>query len=176
MGVAMQHEACRAIVSAADNMRSLPLPAQARELLAVIVRNANDAASEIDYLQTAVASFRPVPTCSLPTAYENLGLTRSERTIVECLVAAKGRPCSRNQIYNYLYASGPYKSNDYPEVKIVDVFISKVRSVLDKNNASIEAAGQPSVVMTHFGIGYSLEHLTEKNRKYKGRAIGRYMK
>lgn len=72
-------------------------------------------------------------------------LTNSQRTLVKMLFDAKGRPISRGHLYGALYALKP--EADWPEDKIIGVFICRIRRQL---------RGTPWEIQTLFGVGYVL--------------------
>lgn len=75
-----------------------------------------------------------------------LHLTGKEYAILQLLSLRKGATLSKEQFLNYLYGG-----MDEPEVKIIDVFICKLRKKLK------QATGGDSCISTAFGRGYILQ-------------------
>ncbi len=71
-------------------------------------------------------------------------LTGKEYSILELLVMRKGMVLTKDVFLNHLYGG-----MDEPEVKIIDVFICKLRKKLAE-------AGAPSVIGTVWGRGYTV--------------------
>lgn len=71
-------------------------------------------------------------------------MTGREYQTLELLMMHPNRMQSRHQIMNYLYGG-----LDEPEMKIIDVFVCKVRKKL-------KDAGQPDIIQTCWGRGYTL--------------------
>lgn len=72
-------------------------------------------------------------------------LTNKEFQLFELLLLRKGTALSRELILNHLYGG-----IDEPEIKIIDVFISKLRKTLAR------ATGEGSYIETIWGLGYML--------------------
>lgn len=72
-----------------------------------------------------------------------LRLTNKQFQMLECLMLRKGVVQSKEQLLNALYGG-----QDEPEVKIIDVFICKLRQKLDRAGAS------PRLIETIWGRGY----------------------
>ena len=166
----MLHESCRAIVSAADSLRAYPLPDKAKDLLATIVRHANDAAGEIEYLQTSANSFREdIPIAGLPQAYFDLGLSPRRLEMLSILYAAKGAVVSYGRLMAALYGNDgrdmrgkPRKSNFHEDSEalpnILKVYCSHTRKQLAAGASRLEAEGLPSAIQTVWAYGYRLVH------------------
>lgn len=89
---------------------------------------------------------RPMPTGELSAILGHIyKLTSKEADILTVLVRKPG-PQTKEAILNFVYGTGP---GDVPEVKIVDVFICKVRKKLKKHGIA---------VATIWGQGYTLEN------------------
>ncbi len=73
-----------------------------------------------------------------------LHLTGYEYKILECLMLRRGRTATKNDLLDYLYAG-----RDEPGVKIIDVFVFKLRRKL-----YLAASTQP--IETIWGTGYAL--------------------
>lgn len=71
-------------------------------------------------------------------------LTVHEYKILECLLLRRGRTASKTDLLDYLYAG-----RDEPELKIIDVFVCKVRRKL-----YLAACTQP--ISTVWGVGYAI--------------------
>ena len=89
----------------------------------------------------------PIPTFdtlenNIPGAIKEL--TRQERAVYYCLKAANGRICPVGSLYDAMY--GLTAEKDCPDVDIIKVYISKIRKKIPSIN-----------IITHHGIGYSLE-------------------
>lgn len=92
----------------------------------------------------------------LPTAYEGCGLTPTERELLRILHLAKGRPLSKQLIYDSVYPVG-----NGPEIKIVDIFVCKIRARLAEHRDRIESQGHSAFIATLWGFGYRLVPLDE---------------
>lgn len=77
---------------------------------------------------------------------DRFGLTGTQARLCELLERAPNRQLTRESIYRRLYASRP--EVDWPEVKIVDIMVCKIRKRL---------AGSPLRIVTIWGEGYRLE-------------------
>jgi two-component system cell cycle response regulator CtrA len=76
-------------------------------------------------------------------------LTGKEYSILELLVMRKGMVLTKDVFLNHLYGG-----MDEPEVKIIDVFICKLRKKLAE-------AGAPSVIGTVWGRGYTVRETSQ---------------
>lgn len=72
-------------------------------------------------------------------------LTSKEYSILELLVLRKGHPLKKDMFLSHLYGG-----IDEPELKIIDVFICKLRKKL------MEASGGENYIKTLWGRGYTL--------------------
>lgn len=77
---------------------------------------------------------------------ENMHLTGKEYGIMELLSLRKGSTLNKDQFLNHLYGG-----IDEPELKIIDVFICKLRKKLEK------ASGGKNYIETVWGRGYVLK-------------------
>lgn len=77
-------------------------------------------------------------------------LTRQEFALIEILVAAKGHVRSRERLLDVLYSLQP---DDPPEIKIIDVFVCKLRKKLTPLGVEI---------LTVWGQGYRLVPKAER--------------
>ena len=82
---------------------------------------------------------------------ETLHLTGKEYGIMELLSLRKGSTLNKDQFLNHLYGG-----IDEPELKIIDVFICKLRKKLEK------ASGGKNYIETVWGRGYVLRDPDEK--------------
>jgi len=71
-------------------------------------------------------------------------LTGKEFAVLELLILRKGTTLSKEALLTHLY-----NGMDEPEMKIIDVFVCKLRKKLS-------AAGAPDVVATVWGLGYTI--------------------
>jgi two-component system cell cycle response regulator CtrA len=84
-------------------------------------------------------------------------LTGKEYGILELLALRKGNTLTKEQFLNHLYGG-----MDEPELKIIDVFICKLRKKLEK------AAGGENYIETVWGRGYVLREPTAPATKKAG--------
>ena len=82
---------------------------------------------------------------------ESLHLTGKEYGIMELLSLRKGSTLNKDQFLNHLYGG-----IDEPELKIIDVFICKLRKKLEK------ASGGKNYIEPVWGRGYVLRDPDEK--------------
>ena len=78
-------------------------------------------------------------------------LTGKEYQMLELLSLRKGTTLTKEMFLNHLYGG-----MDEPELKIIDVFICKLRKKL------CEATGEPSYIETVWGRGYVLREPDEE--------------
>jgi two-component system cell cycle response regulator CtrA len=90
-----------------------------------------------------------------------LHLTGKEYGILELLSLRKGSTLTKEQFLNHLYGG-----MDEPEVKIIDVFICKLRKKIQ------DAAGGENYIETVWGRGYVLRDPQEEQKKQKAAAAG----
>ncbi len=83
-------------------------------------------------------------------------LTSKEYSILELLVLRKGSPLKKEMFLNHLYGG-----IDEPELKIIDVFICKLRKKLE------EASGGDNYIETLWGRGYILRDPSETEANAK---------
>lgn len=86
-------------------------------------------------------------------------LTGKEYAIVELLSLRKGSTLTKEMFLNHLYGG-----IDEPELKIIDVFICKLRKKLS------DALGHEGYIETVWGRGYVLRDSFEENEKLKANA------
>ncbi len=78
---------------------------------------------------------------------KGVSLTKGEARVLAAL-RGKNRPISRNLLMDQVYGLGP--DADYPDDKIIDVWICKLKPKIRKANL-------PWKIVTHWGLGYELE-------------------
>ena len=100
----------------------------------------DEALDMIDFLKDAMAEMSGSSQRLLP------GFSRSESVIIRTLVAANGRIVKRQGLSNALYQC----SADEPDIKIIDVFICKIRRKL-----RVMFPGEINRIRTEWGQGYS---------------------
>ena len=77
---------------------------------------------------------------------ETVHLTRKKYQMLELLSLRKGTTLTKEMFLNHLYGG-----MDEPELKIIDVFVCKLRKKL------VEATGEDSCIQTVWGRGYVLK-------------------
>lgn len=87
---------------------------------------------------------------------KSIHLTSKEYSILELLVLRKGSPLKKEMFLNHLYGG-----IDEPELKIIDVFICKLRKKLE------EASGGDNYIETLWGRGYILRDPSEAETSSK---------
>jgi two-component system cell cycle response regulator CtrA len=83
-----------------------------------------------------------------------LHLTNKEYQMLELLLLRKGLPLTKEMFLNHLY-----DGMDEPEIKIIDVFICKLRKKL------AQASGGNNYIETLWGRGYALRGPDDENEK-----------
>ena len=73
-----------------------------------------------------------------------LGLTKTEKSILNCLLASAGRSLSKFKIHDWLYSG----HSDSPGDKIIDIYICKIRKKLKPYDVIID---------TDWGSGYYID-------------------
>ena len=124
----------------------LTKPFDKDELLArirAIVRRSKDHSSSV--IQTGLVEVN-LDTQTVSVAGKDLHLTGKEYGIMELLSLRKGSTLNKEQFLNHLYGG-----IDEPELKIIDVFICKLRKKL------IKASGGKNYIETVWGRGYILK-------------------
>ena len=81
-------------------------------------------------------------------------MTNKEYAILELLILRRGTILTKEMFLNHLYSSV-----DEPEMKIIDVFICKLRKKLS------DAAGGRDYIDTVWGRGYMLKEYDELQQK-----------
>lgn len=82
----------------------------------------------------------------------------SEQRLLLMFATKNGRVVSKDQILSYLYSDRP---NDTPELKIVDVFVCKLRKSISK----IVPGLGPKLITTEWGRGYCFSAKLWEERK-----------
>ena len=95
---------------------------------------------EVQTLRATIAQMSAVPVT--PTRF---GLTRQEEKLFVALMAANSEK-TKEQLLAVAYADR-YGMDDEPDIKIIDVFVCKLRKKLGPHGVRIE---------THFGRGYAI--------------------
>lgn len=83
-------------------------------------------------------------------AGKNLSLTSKEYSILELLMLRKGTPIKKETFLSHLYGG-----IDEPEIKIIDVFVCKLRKKLE------DISGGDSYIETLWGRGYTIKDPNE---------------
>lgn len=86
---------------------------------------------------------------------KELTLTSKEYCILELLALRKGTTISKEQFLNYLYGG-----LDEPDMKIIDVFLCKIRRKL-------EALTGKEYIQTNWGRGYILKDISSSDEEFK---------
>lgn len=129
----------------------LTKPFDKKELLArihAIVRRAKGHSESIITTGDVVVN---LDTQTVTVQGKNLHLTGKEYGIMELLSLRKGSTLNKDQFLNHLYGG-----IDEPELKIIDVFICKLRKKLER------ASGGKNYIETVWGRGYVLRDPDEK--------------
>lgn len=162
MNVHVQHESARKALRIIDALQTGKGAGQLHQLLGDMQVEINKLAVDLDDAQTALARHLSMAHAlipqTLPAAYDDLRFTRHERAMVECLFSAKGRAITKQAVLDYMY---PVNADDAPEIKILDVYLCKIRQKLAAKpdvGRLIEAKGFPTVFETVWGQGYRLVH------------------
>lgn len=124
--------------------------------------------TEIEVLRMAGAS---EPACSKWHAY---GLTEAEINVITILERAGDRGVNKESIHSIMFAGRPV--DEWPELKIIDVYMCKIRPKLIKHNA-------PYWIETIWGRGYRLrnEHMPTgilnriAKQRFSRRSMNRYV-
>jgi two-component system cell cycle response regulator CtrA len=123
----------------------LTKPFDRRELLAriqaIVRRSKGHAASEIRTGKLKV----DLDNCTVMAGEKLLNLTVKEYSILELLSLRKGMTLTKEMFLNHLYGG-----MDEPDMKIIDVFICKLRKKL------VDATGGDHYIETVWGRGYAL--------------------
>jgi two-component system cell cycle response regulator CtrA len=102
--------------------------------------------AEVQQLRSAVTALNGAPIIPI-----ELRLTKFETRMLEALMGAGGAIKSKEALLAAAYADR-WGTDDEPEIKIVDVFVCKLRKKLTPHGIKIE---------TMFGQGY---HLTQESK------------
>ena len=129
----------------------LTKPFNKEELLAriqAIVRRSKGHSNSV--IQTGLVAVN-LDTQTVSVSGKDLHLTGKEYGIMELLSLRKGSTLNKEQFLNHLYGG-----IDEPELKIIDVFICKLRKKLEK------ASGGKNYIETVWGRGYILKDPDEQ--------------
>ena len=110
--------------------------------LTAIVRRHN---GHSDSIITSGSIAINLSTRTVSVAGEKVDLTSKEVQILELLALRKGATISKTQLINHLY-----NGRDEPELKIIDVFVCKLRKKL------ADHANGKNFIHTIWGQGYAL--------------------
>ena len=137
----------------------LTKPFDKRELIAriqaIVRRSQGHSQSKIVTGQVVVN----LDTRTVEVENKTLHLTGKEYGIMELLSLRKGTTLTKEMFLNHLYGG-----MDEPEVKIIDVFICKLRKKIE------QATGGDSYIETVWGRGYVLRDPSEGSGKQKATA------
>jgi len=150
-GLASIQDKCRALGFGADDYMTKPFHKD--ELVArihAIVRRSRGHAQSVIQTGDIVLNLdrKTVEVCGAP-----LYLTKKEYQVLELLLLRKGVPLTKEMFLNHLY-----DGMDEPEIKIIDVFICKLRKKLAQ-------AGGISYIETLWGRGYALRGPQDESEK-----------
>jgi two-component system, cell cycle response regulator CtrA len=142
-GLASIRDKCKALGFGADDYMTKPFHRD--ELVArihAIVRRSKGHAQSVIQAGELVLNLdrKTVEMSGAP-----LHLTKKEYQVLELLLLRKGLPLTKEMFLNHLY-----DGMDEPEIKIIDVFICKLRKKLAK------ASGGNDYIETLWGRGYAL--------------------
>ena len=169
----MQHETCRSILSAVKVLHSEPLSQKGRESLQAITKSANEAAEEIEYLQTSASIYRISE--DFPKEYDDCKFTLRERQMVDILYRARQQTVVSGSLMAQIYANGSHhgrvKGEDGVSAEVLKAFAYYSRQKLLKHRDKLEAAGHPSIIETMWGVGYRLVHANKENSKKNGKVF-----
>ncbi len=84
---------------------------------------------------------------------EKYGLSPRESRVLHALQRAGKRPLTKNGLMAVAYSDVP--DTEWPQVKIIDVFVCKIRKKLREANADFE-------IETIWGLGYRLSPIKEE--------------
>ncbi len=144
-GLSQSDDKVKALTAGADDY--LTKPFDKAELIAriqAIVRRSNGHSDAI--IRTGGLSIN-LDTQTVMLDGQQIYLTRREYSILELLALRKGSTLSKDMIMSHLYGG-----MDEPEIKIIDVFVCKLRRKLS-------SAGGESYIETVWGRGYLMREL-----------------
>lgn len=87
-------------------------------------------------------------------AGKSLNLTSKEYSILELLMLRKGTPIKKETFLNHLYGG-----IDEPEIKIIDVFVCKLRKKIE------DVSGGHPYIETLWGRGYTIKDPSQEGKK-----------
>ncbi len=144
-GLSQSDDKVKALTAGADDYLTKPFDKD--ELVArlqAIVRRANGHSESV--IRTGGLSIN-LDTGTVTVDGQLVYLTRREYSILELLALRKGSTLTKEMILNHLYGG-----MDEPEIKIIDVFICKLRRKLS-------SAGSKNCIETVWGRGYLMPFL-----------------
>jgi len=142
-GLSQANDKVTALTAGADDYLTKPFDKE--ELIAriqAIVRRSNGHSDAI--IRTGALSIN-LDTQTVTLDGQQIYLTRREYSILELLALRKGSTLTKDMIMSHLYGG-----MDEPEIKIIDVFVCKLRRKLS------EATGGETYIETIWGRGYVL--------------------
>ncbi len=150
-GLSQANDKVTALTAGADDYLTKPFDKE--ELIAriqAIVRRSNGHSDAI--IRTGALSIN-LDTQTVTLDGQQIYLTRREYSILELLALRKGSTLTKDMIMSHLYGG-----MDEPEIKIIDVFVCKLRKKLS-------SAGGENVIETVWGRGYLMPFLEADNTK-----------
>jgi two-component system, cell cycle response regulator CtrA len=139
-----------------DDLQKMPI--NPREVVAAVsasLRSRNSVGSDIitiPYRDTVLKINIPAFTVTVEDV--RIDLTGAEYRMLITLARAVNRLLTKEQLLNSMYVEG---IDDFPEIKIVDVFICKMRKKLNQSSP-----GLGSLIETVWGRGYMLASSSTK--------------
>ena len=121
-------------------IRQLKIKAADPKVLAKLEEHIDEMTGEIETLKMAVS------TPDVSDRWVKFGMTRTEARIMRILEHAGPKGTNREVIYSTLYFARPNR-DDLPEIKIIDVFMVRIRKKLQGTSFSVK---------TIWGSGYIL--------------------
>ncbi len=144
-GLSQANDKVTALTAGADDYLTKPFDKE--ELIAriqAIVRRSNGHSDAI--IRTGALSIN-LDTQTVTLDGQQIYLTRREYSVLELLALRKGSTLTKDMIMSHLYGG-----MDEPEIKIIDVFVCKLRKKLS-------SAGGENVIETVWGRGYLMPFL-----------------
>lgn len=142
-GVTAEHKIKRANFGVADYLTKPLKSDEFIDRLQTIMRRAKGHSASIIQFDKVIIDLN---TRNVKVNGVQMHLTNKEYAILELLAISKGSVLTKEMFLNHLYTSV-----DEPEVKIIDVFICKLRKKL------ADAAGGVNYIETVWGRGYMLK-------------------
>ena len=148
----------RAFGVGADDVVCKPYdPAELQARLQAIMRRSKGYSQPVLALGTLQLS---LDSREVTVAGQPVHLTGKEYAILELLVMRKGMVLTKEAFLNHLYGG-----MDEPEMKIIDVFICKLRKKLAE-------AGAPNLIGTIWGRGYMIRDTAPAQQHKAGQLVG----